>query len=135
MDLLEGETLAQRLEKKKMFATEVLKVADQILDVLAAAHDKSIVHRDVKPENVFLTTAGQAKLLDFGFARVLDAAQQSSSLTGVRTTLGTPAFMPPEQAAGRWGEVDRRSDLWALGATMFFALSGQHVHEGKTLAD
>jgi len=137
MDLLEGETLAQRLERgpKRMFAAEVLKISDQLLDVLAAAHDQSIVHRDVKPENVFLTTAGQTKLLDFGFARVLDAAQLASSMTGVRTTLGTPAFMPPEQAAGRWNEVDRRSDLWALGATMFFALSGEHVHEGKSLAD
>lgn len=137
MDLLEGETLAQRLEKrsKRLFAAEVCKIADAVLDVLGAAHEKSIVHRDVKPENVFLTKDGGTRLLDFGFARVLDAAQQSSALTGVRTTLGTPAFMPPEQAAGKWSEVDGRSDLWALGATMFFALSGEHVHEGESLAD
>ncbi len=137
MDLLEGETLAERWERrgKRLFAAEVCAMADALLDVLAAAHEKSIVHRDVKPENIFLTKDNKTKLLDFGFARVMDAAQQVSAQTGVRLTLGTPAFMPPEQAAGRWADVDPRSDLWALGATMFTALSGHYVHEGKTISD
>ncbi len=137
MDLLEGETLAERWERrgKRLFAAEVCTIADHLLEVLAVAHEKSIVHRDVKPENIFLTNDNKTKLLDFGFARVTDAAQQVSAQTGVRLTLGTPAFMPPEQAAGRWADVDPRSDLWALGATMFTALSGQYVHEGRTVSD
>ena len=136
MDLLDGETLAAQLERRRrLFATEVLRVADALLGVLSAAHAKSVVHRDVKPENIFICTDGTIKLLDFGFARVVDAAQTAASVTGTHTTMGTPAFMPPEQAAGRWGEVDARSDLWALGATMFTALSGVFVHDGKTVAD
>ena len=136
MDLLEGETLATQLERRRrLFAAEVLRIADALLDVLGAAHAKSVVHRDVKPENIFVCEGGAVKLLDFGFARVMDAAQTVASVTGVHTTMGTPAFMPPEQAAGRWSEVDARSDLWALGATMFTALSGVYVHEGKTVQD
>ena len=136
MELLDGETLASQLERRRrLFATEVLRIADALLDVLGAAHAESVVHRDVKPENIFICNDGTIKLLDFGFARVVDAAQTAASVTGTHTTMGTPAFMPPEQAAGRWGEVDARSDLWALGATMFTALSGVFVHDGKTVAD
>jgi serine/threonine protein kinase len=136
MDLLEGETLSTQLERRRrLFATEVLRIADAILDVLGAAHAKSVIHRDVKPENIFICNDGTIKLLDFGFARVVDAAQTAASVTGMHTTMGTPVFMPPEQAAGQWGEVDARSDLWALGATMFTALSGAFVHEGKTVTD
>src|SRR5205814_6418841 len=99
------------------------------LDVIAAAHAKDVLHRDMKPENVFLTKSGEVKVLDFGVARWNDG-KSSSEMTGVGMVLGTPAFMPPEQALGRREEVDARSDLWALGATVFVALTGEAVHAG-----
>jgi serine/threonine-protein kinase len=137
MELLEGETLAAHWQKRgrRIPPLDVSRIADRVLDVLGAAHGKGIVHRDVKPENIFLTNDGGVKLLDFGFARVLDAASTAASVTGIHTTLGTPGFMSPEQAAGKWNEVDARSDLWALGATMFALASGREVHEGRTVAD
>jgi serine/threonine-protein kinase len=106
-------------------------VADQLLDVLAAAHAKGVVHRDLKPENVFLTRTGQVKVLDFGIARIRELSTASTATRG-GSTMGTPAFMPPEQARGRWDEVDAQSDLWACGALMFTLLTGHQVHEAAT---
>ncbi|HVW28028.1 MAG TPA: protein kinase [Polyangiaceae bacterium] len=133
MELLEGETLEQRWLRKgsRLPADEVLSVADQVLDVLAAAHDKGIVHRDLKPENLFLTKEGRIKVLDFGIARLRHASTSPRSHTG--GTFGTPAFMPPEQALGHTESVDARSDLWSLGATLFTLISGRLVHEGTTV--
>jgi eukaryotic-like serine/threonine-protein kinase len=136
MELLLGETLDSRAERKggKLPAGEVLAVADELLDVLAAAHDKGIVHRDIKPDNLFVTREGRLKVLDFGIARVREmGAMQESHGTAAGTFLGTPAFMAPEQARGRWDEVDARSDIWAVGATMFSLLTGRSVHEGATV--
>src|SRR5581483_9869556 len=82
---------------------------------------------DIKPENVFLTRSGTIKLLDFGIARILELRPVSNA-TQRGAILGTPAFMPPEQAMGIWEEVDARSDLWALGATLFMLLTGDFVH-------
>jgi serine/threonine-protein kinase len=131
MDLLQGETLEQRQRRViTLHAVDVLKIADELLDVLAVAHEKGIVHRDVKPDNVFLTEDGAVRLLDFGIARVSDPGRPHTTLLG--ETMGTPAFMPPEQARGRWDEIDGRTDLWAVGATMFFALCGRPVHRGET---
>jgi serine/threonine-protein kinase len=132
MELLEGETVEQRATRKggRLSAEEVLSIADQLLDVLVAAHAKGILHRDVKPENIFLTTEGRLKVLDFGIAKVRDATRSSATQTG--TTMGTPAFMAPEQALGRTREVDHRTDLWAAGATMFTLLTGRYVHEGES---
>ncbi len=135
MELLEGETLEQRWERggRKMDPREALSVADQVLDVLAAAHAKSIVHRDIKPENLFVTRTGQVKVLDFGIARVLEARQtQSATSTRAGTVMGTPAFMAPEQALAHWDEVDGRTDLWAMGATLFTLVTGLLVHDGET---
>jgi serine/threonine protein kinase len=134
MELLDGETLQGRRERLggTLSEDEVLSVADQLLDVLAAAHTKGIVHRDIKPENVFLTRDGRAKVLDFGIARLRELSSAASTATRSGATMGTPHYMPPEQARGRWDEVDGRSDLWALGATMFELLSGRMVHEGET---
>lgn len=128
LELLEGETIDARRVRLggKLPVDEALDLADQALDALAAAHDKGIVHRDVKPENVFLTNEGRLKLLDFGLARMKDA-QAEATRTGV--TIGTPEFMPPEQAAGRRDAVDARSDVWSLGATLFTTITGRYVHE------
>jgi eukaryotic-like serine/threonine-protein kinase len=134
MELLLGETLDSRAERKggKLPAGEVLAIADELLDVLAAAHDKGIVHRDIKPDNLFVTREGRLKVLDFGIARVRELSQESHA-TVAGTFLGTPAFMAPEQARGRWDEVDARSDIWAVGATMFALLAGRSVHEAATV--
>jgi serine/threonine-protein kinase len=135
MELLEGETLDHRWEKGGTLAPgEVLSIADQVLDVLVAAHAKGILHRDLKPENLFLTRTGQVKVLDFGIARVRElTAGQTAGSTRSGSLLGTPAFMAPEQARGRWQDVDERTDLWAVGATMYTLLSGRFVHETDTL--
>jgi serine/threonine-protein kinase len=134
MELLEGETVDQRWERasRKMPLPEVLAMADQLLSVLAAAHTKNVVHRDIKPENLFLTKTGVLKVLDFGIARVHEAQQARAESTRVGVVMGTPAFMAPEQARARWDEVDGRTDLWAVGATMFTLISGRYVHEGTS---
>lgn len=133
MDLLDGETLEDRRKRHggRLTEDEVLSVADQVLDVLMAAHAKGIVHRDIKPENVFLTRDGRVKVLDFGIAHVRDMSTASRA-TRSGHSMGTPAFMAAEQARGLWDQVDGRSDLWSLGATMFALLSGTEVHSGST---
>jgi serine/threonine-protein kinase len=129
MELLDGENLDRRMRRKggQLGGVEVLSVADQVLDVLAAAHERGILHRDIKPENVFLTRDGTIKLLDFGIARIREMKPVSNA-TQRGAVLGTPAFMPPEQALAIWEDVDARSDLWALGATLFMLLTGDFVH-------
>jgi serine/threonine-protein kinase len=133
MELLEGETIEERRERKggRLPAIEVLGIADQLLDVLAVAHANGVVHRDLKPENLFLTAKGVLKVLDFGIARLREmTAPISATRTG--SLMGTPAFMAPEQAKGRWDEVDGRTDLWAVGASMFDLLTGRVVNEAET---
>ena len=134
MELLEGETLDARAERSggRMSPGEVVPLVDQLLDILAAAHTKGIIHRDLKPENLFLTHEGKLKVLDFGIARLRDG--QNARLTATGVGMGTPAFMPPEQALAKWDEVDARSDLWAVGATMFTLLTGRLVHEAGSVA-
>jgi serine/threonine-protein kinase len=133
-ELLDGETLEARRMRYdgRLDEDEVLSVVDQLLDVLVAAHQKGVVHRDLKPENVFLTRAGQVKVLDFGIARLRELSKKDTS-TRAGESMGTPAYMAPEQARGLWDEVDGRSDLWAVGATMFCLLSGRLVHQGRTV--
>ena len=132
MDLLEGETLDERLRRvDTLEPMEAVRIADAVLDVLVAAHRQGVVHRDVKPDNIFMTSDGSIKLFDFGIARVSEPVRQYTTRLG--ETMGTPAFMPPEQARGRWNEIDGRTDLWAVGATMFFALCGRPVHEAETI--
>jgi serine/threonine-protein kinase len=131
MELLEGESLDERRRRKggKLPLDYVLPVADSLLEILAAAHAREVVHRDLKPDNVFVTKDGDVKVLDFGLARWNDG-KSSSDMTGVGMVLGTPAYMPPEQALGRREDVDAQSDLWAVGATLFVVLSGEPVHAG-----
>ncbi|MBS2016449.1 MAG: protein kinase [Deltaproteobacteria bacterium] len=132
LDLLEGETIEARRERLggKLPLGEALSIAEQCLDALGAAHDKGIVHRDVKPDNVFLTKDGHAMLLDFGLAR-MKSLRAEETKTGV--TIGTPEFMPPEQAQGKRDEVDQRSDVWGLGAMLFTMITGRPVHEASSL--
>ena len=138
MELLVGQTLDTLLamDPDGLAVQEVLGFTDQLLDVLAAAHDKGIVHRDLKPENLFLTSDGRLKVLDFGIARLRELSTPlSPTATQAGSVLGTPAFMAPEQALGRWHEVDGRTDIWSVGATAFTLLTGQFVHNAETLQE
>jgi eukaryotic-like serine/threonine-protein kinase len=135
-ELLDGETLEARRVRLggRLACDEVLVMADQVLDVLAMAHGKGILHRDLKPENLFLTRDGLVKILDFGIARVHEPGT-GTLLTQSGAPIGTPAFMAPEQARGLWSDVDARSDLWAVGATMFALVTDDLVHHGRTASE
>jgi serine/threonine-protein kinase len=132
MELLEGETLEEkraRSEGGRLGVADVAKVSLAIADVLAAAHDAGLVHRDVKPLNVFLTTSGVVKLLDFGVA---GKRMQSEECTMTGAGCGTPLFMAPEQITGD-APIDARADVFALGATMYRLLSGRFPFPGDNL--
>lgn len=131
MELLDGETLEAHAQAAggKLAIAEALLIADQVLAVLEAAHAKDIVHRDLKTENVFLCRDGAVKLLDFGLARIREVGGPPRSGTQLGAMMGTPGFMPPEQVRGRWDRVDARSDLWAVGATIYSLITGHRVHE------
>jgi serine/threonine protein kinase len=135
MELLEGQAVSDLAEDRpdhRLDLATTVRIADQALDVLASAHERGIVHRDVKPENLFLTRDGAIKVVDFGLARV-EEHQSGVSATRTGNTMGTPAFMAPEQALGNWSEVDARTDLWAIGATMFSLLTGRLVHQATNV--
>jgi serine/threonine protein kinase len=135
MELLDGETVERRWEKggQRLPVSDVLTIADKLLDVLVSAHEHNVVHRDIKPENLFITRSGQLKVLDFGIAKLFQRSGDTKTKgTQAGMVMGTPAFMAPEQAMARWDEVDGRTDLWAVGATMFTLLSGLHVHEAPS---
>jgi hypothetical protein len=106
----------------------VVAISYQLLDIVAAAHANGVIHRDIKPDNICLTKDGTVKLLDFGIARMRDTA----TATREGTTIGTPAFMSPEQALGKIKEIDVLSDIFAVGAVMFTMLSGRFVQEGES---
>lgn len=135
MELLSGETLSDRVKRLQTLSVhEVLSIADQVLDTLRAAHEKGIVHRDLKPDNLFITHAGQMKILDFGLARLAEAAP-GDQRTRSGVALGTLPYMAPEQALGRRDEIDGRTDLFALGATLFRLLAGRRLHEAPSEAE
>jgi serine/threonine protein kinase len=131
MELLEGTNLERLCGEELRDPEEVAFMVDGLLDILGAAHASGIIHRDVKPSNVFLTTKGDIRLLDFGIARLREASSALSH-TQNGAVLGTPGFMAPEQARGRWSELDARTDIWAVGATMFRLLTGRFVHDATT---
>ncbi len=138
MELLEGVTVKQRwLEAdRKLPLPLVLDIVDQVLSVLEAAHAHKIVHRDLKPDNLFIVEGGAIKVLDFGIARLTDPAQEGQAeVTNSSAMMGTPAFMPPEQALSHWDRVDSRTDLFALAATAYTLLSGEQVHPGTTVPE
>lgn len=133
MELLKGEPVDARAGRLggTLPLEEVGVITDQLLSVLTAAHAAGVVHRDLKPENLFLTTEGQLKVLDFGIARLREVSGRAS--TSIGSFMGTPSFMSPEQARGRWDEVGERSDIWAVGATMYALLTGFPVHDAETI--
>jgi serine/threonine protein kinase len=137
MERLEGEEVDRLWEHwgRHLPPEIVLALAWQLLDVLAAAHAKSIIHRDIKPSNLYITRDGTLKVLDFGIARVRDAANAGPSATSTGMMLGTPAYMAPEQALGKSKEMDGTTDVWSVGATLFALLSGEFVHVGESVTE
>ena len=129
MELLEGETLTARVRRCPggLRTEEVCRIGVALLGVVGEAHARGFVHRDVKPENVFLSRDGQVRMLDFGLAREEGAALAGGGLAAV----GTPAFMAPEQARGGAGATVG-GDVWGVGATLFTALTGRYVHLAST---
>ena len=141
MELLEGTSLSDRGAQAggTLPIAEVLRMADRVLDVLAVAHEHGVLHRDIKPDNIFVTCDGDVKILDFGIAHLSPVlpsakARQAHTTTGGQP-MGTPAFMSPEQARGRWSHVDARSDVWSVGATMFWLLTARPPHDEETLQE
>ncbi len=134
MELLDGETLQSTIaEGKPLPIGDVLRIAHDVLEVLEVAHAKDIVHRDLKPGNLLRTRPdGVVKLLDFGVAKVRESTAFGIPNVTTLSAMGTPGFMPPEQARGRWDNVDGRADIWALGATMFALLTCKYVHDEET---
>ncbi len=137
MDLLEGESLRSRAidreegpgRRGRMPPRELLLIVDKVLDILATAHEAGVVHRDLKPDNIFLTQSGEVKVVDFGVARTLDLADEK---TRAGLVMGTPEYMPPEQARGRSELIDGRSDLWAVGALLYRLVTGRPTRDAET---
>jgi serine/threonine-protein kinase len=148
IELVEGETLAERLARGAMPVAEALPLAQQLADALDYAHERGIVHRDLKPANIKVTPDGAVKVLDFGLAKALApdpatsardvAAANSPTMTSPAMTqagviLGTAAYMSPEQARGK--PVDKRADIWAVGVVLFEMLTGRVAFPGETITD
>ena len=143
LELVEGETLAERVAKGRLPVEKALEVCRQIAEGMEAAHEKGVIHRDLKPANVKVTPEGKVKILDFGLAKAFEAEipaadiSHSPTLTEEMTRagaiLGTAAYMSPEQARGE--EVDKRADIFAYGCVLYELLTGQRAFGGKTVTD
>ena len=138
MELLEGQTLRDRLASGALPVRKAVPIAAQIAQGLAAAHDHGIAHRDLKPENLFLTRDDRVKILDFGLAKLLDPGGAATTVTGgdgtqAGTVMGTAGYMAPEQVRGL--PVDHRADIFALGAVLYEMLAGRRAFQGETGAD
>src|SRR5215467_1003608 len=142
MELVDGETLRERLRRGPIPIDEALPIAKQIAVALEAAHERGIIHRDLKPANVKVTRDGQVKVLDFGLAKAIENAPDSVALSNSPTMLsgtmggmilGTAAYMSPEQANGKI--ADRRSDIWSFGAVLYGMLSAKQAFGGESVSD
>src|SRR6185295_17860704 len=144
LELVEGETLSERIARGALPVPEALGIAAQIATALDAAHERGIVHRDLKPGNVKLRPDGTVKLLDFGIAKVLDPTTTVTNPAAVTLTaadapgggariLGSPAYMSPEQARGM--AVDKRGDIWSFGCLLYEMLSGVRAFDGEVASD
>jgi serine/threonine-protein kinase len=144
MELVDGQTLADRIANGPLLLEEALQIAHQIADALESAHERGIIHRDLKPTNVLLTAGGAVKVLDFGLAKVLQPVGElavaalnsptvASPATQAGVILGTAAYMAPEQARGQ--PVDKRADIWAFGVVLYEMLTGHRPFEGETISD
>jgi serine/threonine protein kinase len=131
-ELLEGQTLRERLMDGPVAEAKALDYGDQIVQGLAAAHQKGIVHRDLKPENIFVTTDGIVKILDFGLAKLAaaPAGDDAVTQTALGVAVGTPAYMSPEQVRGQ--TVDHRADVFAAGAVLYETLAGCRAFSAET---
>ncbi len=129
MELLRGRSLRDRIRQEGALPTgQSLRLTHDLLDVLAAAHQNGVIHRDIKPDNLFETDSGQLKVLDFGIARLREHFGDHATFTQSGVTLGTLGYMAPEQARGQAQNVDERTDIWAVGATLFTLLTGRVIH-------
>ncbi len=143
LELIEGDTLADRLKHGAIPVEESLKLVLQIAEALEAAHEKGVIHRDLKPANIKVTPEGKVKALDFGLAKAYAVEQEQINLSNSPTLsdaatlqgviLGTAAYMSPEQARGK--SVDRRADIWAFGCVLFEMLTGRPVFSGRDVTD
>jgi serine/threonine protein kinase len=142
LELIEGDTLAERIARGPLPLADALSIATQIADAFEAAHEKGIVHRDLKPANIKITPEGVVKVLDFGVAKAMRSdgsrPEPSQTVTMVASTrdgtiLGTAAYMSPEQARGQ--PVDTRTDIWAFGCVLFEMLAGRAAFEGGSIAE
>jgi serine/threonine-protein kinase len=143
LELVEGETLAERIQRGRIAVDEALQIAHGICEALEAAHEKGIIHRDLKPGNVKITPEGKVKVLDFGLAKALDAAPGGGNLSNSPTLtiagtqagviLGTAAYMSPEQAKGF--NTDQRSDIFSFGAVLYEMLTGRHAFQGDNVSE
>jgi serine/threonine protein kinase/WD40 repeat protein len=142
LELVEGETLAERIERGPIPLADALDIAKQICEALEAAHEKGIVHRDLKPANVKVSPDGKVKVLDFGLAKAMENVPESSALSNSPTMLsgtmggmilGTAAYMSPEQARGK--TLDKRADIWAFGVMLYELLTGESLFQGEEVSD
>ncbi len=143
LELVEGETLDDRIRRGPISVAEAQDIAQHICEALEVAHEKGIVHRDLKPANIKLTPNSNVKVLDFGLARVREGGTEAMAVSNSPTLitiasapgmiLGTAAYMAPEQACGK--TVDKRADIWAFGVIMYELLSGNRLYKGETMAE
>lgn len=132
MDFIEGENLGELIRQGKVPIHRALEICAQVADALHYAHQHNVIHRDIKPGNIIIDKDGQAHVTDFGLAKFLDT---DTKFTKTGTALGTPAYMPPEQAGGRSSTIDHRADVYSLGAVLYEMLTGRPPFSGSTMME